>query len=274
MVYRVAVGHEQLAGTDRLTPVESWVADGRGAGPCGGTLASTASDLLRLARLHLRNGETPDGNRVLSTATSHAMREPQVTMVDPAFGDAWGLGWEVPRVADPRVVGHGGNTDGQQSQLLLVPERQLAVCVLTNGDGTGRLRAGLCDDVLENLAGVRLTRELQPAPPGTPVELAPFRGSFGRDDVRFDFRPVDSALHVTCVTGGEIERHLNSFSAVLTYVRGSTFTLRLPNLPDVPVPVTFVWEDRADGPATHVALSGRVLPRVPEAGDPPHTEQP
>jgi CubicO group peptidase (beta-lactamase class C family) len=176
MVSRVAVGHERLAGRTDLTPVSEWMS-ARGGGPCGSSLATTPAELLAFARMHLRGGLGPDGNRVLSAAAAAAMREPLVRMVDPTFGDAWGLGWEVPRATDPVVIGHGGNTSGQESQLFLVPDRDLAICVLTNGDVTGRIRELLGDELLAQYAGVTVAHNPEPAPPGTAVATADFLGT-------------------------------------------------------------------------------------------------
>jgi CubicO group peptidase (beta-lactamase class C family) len=265
MVHRVAVGHERLAGADSLTPVEEWL-DPRSSGPCGGTLCMRAADLLAFARMHLRDGAGPDGRAVLDPAQARLMRQPQVTMTDPVFGDAWGLGWEIPRTAEPAVIGHGGHTNGQLSQLYLVPDRGVAMCVLTNGDHTGQLRERLCDEMLEAIAGVTLAHKPVPAPAGTAVELAPFLGTFGRDEIRMSFRRVDGGLEIQCFTSGEIARSVADFTAPLGYTAGSTFLLPVPGLEDYPTPITFIREDGGAGPATHLAVGGRVLPRLVDSG--------
>lgn len=259
MVHRVAVGHERLAGSTALTPVEVWN-DSRGTGPCGSTLTTRAADLLAFARMHLRDGRGPDGKQVLSPDAARLMRKPQVAMADPVFGDAWGLGWEVPRTAEPTVIGHGGNTNGQLSQLYLVPDRGLAMCVLTNGDVTGQLREKLCDEMLAAGAGVTLAHTPAPAPPGTAVDLSPFLGTFGREDIKLSFRTVDAGLEVECFTAGDIARSVADFTTPLAYAAGSTFLLPLPGLEEHPTPLTFIREDGDAGPVTHIALGGRVLP--------------
>jgi hypothetical protein len=52
------------------------------------------------------------------------------------------------------------------------------------------------------------------------------------------------------------------FTAPLTYASGTTFLLRIPGYEEHPQSLTFLREDGGDGPATHIAMSGRVLPRV------------
>jgi len=143
-------------------------------------------------------------------------------------GEAWGLGWEVPRRAEPMIVGHGGNTNGHASQLYLVPDRGLAVCVLTNGDMTGRLREDLCDEVLSPAVGVTLAHRPTPAPKGTQVDLTPFVGSYGREDLRFTFRATDGVLEADFLPGRDTERTVGSFTVALPYVSGSGFLLTIP----------------------------------------------
>ncbi len=265
MVHPLAVGHDPRPDGHELAPVDVWC-DPRGSGPCGSTLAARAHDLLNFARAHLLDGEGPDGQRLLSAAAARQMREPQVSMVDAGEGEAWGLGWEVLRTAEPTVVGHGGNTNGQLSQLYLVPDHGLAICVLTNGDVTGQLRAELCDEVLSQVVGVTVTHRPVPAAPGTRVDLEPFVGSYGREDLRFAFRETDGLLAADFLPGHDAERLVGSFTAAMPYVSAASFLLAVPGFEEVPQLFTFVREDGGDGAATHVSLGGRVLPRLP-AGD-------
>jgi CubicO group peptidase (beta-lactamase class C family) len=266
MVHRHAVGHDPGPGERTLTPVDTW-SDSRSAGPCGGTLSTSVADLLAFARMHLRDGVGPDGKRVLSDRAARQMREPQVRMIDPIMGEAWGLGWEIGQSAEPALIGHGGNTNGQMSQLFLVPSLDLALCVLTNGDVTGQLREAFCDELLSELAGVSVAHRPEAAPAGTDVDLGPFVGAFGRDDIQFTFRANGSVLESECVTGGQIAQVLESFSTPLAYAGDSRFLLGIPGFDDVPQVITFVTDG---GPATHIAMSGRVLPRL--APDAPRLE--
>jgi CubicO group peptidase (beta-lactamase class C family) len=261
MVHPVAIGHDLDLAEKTQTPVTLWC-DSRASGPCGGTLAMRAADLLTFAKMHLWDGEGTDGARVLSPHSARLMREPQVTMVDPVMGQAWGLGWEIGRVDEPVVVGHGGNTNGQMAQLFLVPERGVAICVLTNGDATGELRETLCDELLAELVGVTVSQHPAPAPAGTRVDLTPFVGAFGRDDVRFTFRAAGDVLEADVGTSGRVAEQLDSFTTAVTHASDSRFLLVIPGMEDVPQPITFVREGGGDGPATHLAMSGRVLPRL------------
>lgn len=261
MVHPFAVGHEPKKAGGPLSPVTTWL-DPRGSGPSGGTLSTTAADLLAFARVHLRDGEGPDGRRVLSAESARAMRRPQIAQPDPGMSPAWGLGWSIERPAHPLVVEHGGNTCGQHSVLLAVPEHDLALCVLTNGDGQILLRGDLAGGLLRDLAGIDRPRTPDPAPPGSDVDPAPFVGSFsGSEDLRIDVSATDGELTAAFVTLGDVAGRLPSFTTSLTYAGGTTYLLTLPGM-NVPVAVTFVREGGGEGAATHLALSLRLAPRV------------
>ncbi|MFE2971432.1 serine hydrolase [Streptomyces sp. NPDC059340] len=84
-------------------------------------LVSSVSDQLRWARFHLGG----DG-------LARRMQEPTVELHGSTLGDAVGLGWFLRDVDGVRTVGHGGSTNGQFANLLLVPERDFAVVTVSN----------------------------------------------------------------------------------------------------------------------------------------------
>ncbi|GIG63367.1 hypothetical protein Lfu02_77390 [Longispora fulva] len=128
---RFAVGHNaDPEGT--LTVVRQWK-DTRANNP-GGGVVSSAADLLAWARFHLG-----DGSGVLPDAALRRMREPTVELKGSTLGDAVGICWFIRDVvavddsaATVRTVGHGGSGNGQFAELLLVPERDFAVVVMSN----------------------------------------------------------------------------------------------------------------------------------------------
>ena len=260
MTHPHVVGHEP-SGPDSLSlqPVKDWL-DPRGSGPCGGTLATSARDLLTFAALHMRDGMAPDGTRLLEAATTAAMREPRIVQPDPSTSPAWGWGWGIERVDSPRVVEHGGNTCGQESQLVAVPEHDMAVCVLTNGDVQGLLREQFVSGVLEELAGI--PRPRLPDPVSEPVDTAPFVGYYRRsDEIQIDVADGDDGLEASFITSGDVAERVPSFTSSLTYAGGTTFRMILPPMTE-PIAATFVHEDEPTGPATHLAIGLRVAPRV------------
>ena len=109
--------------TEGVTPSEPWVP--RALGPAGSTLLSTVGDMLRFAHLHLEDPSLA------------ALRAPQATVRIHGWLDAWCLGWAQFDWDDGPVWGWDGVISGQRSVLRLMPDRDGAVVLLTNGS-TGR----------------------------------------------------------------------------------------------------------------------------------------
>jgi len=121
---RHVVGHEGEA-------VVRPFGDTRANNP-GGGLVSSAADQLRWARFHLG-----DGAPIVPAAVLRGMREPTVELRGSSLGDAFGLCWFLRDVDGVRTAGHGGSSNGQFAELLLVPERDFAVVSLANGNPGG-----------------------------------------------------------------------------------------------------------------------------------------
>jgi CubicO group peptidase (beta-lactamase class C family) len=147
---RFAVGHNLSDGT--LKVARTWK-DTRGNNP-GGGLASSVSDQLRWARFHLGGSDL-----------ARRMQEPTVNLHRSTLGDAVGLAWFLRDVDSVRTIGHGGSTNGQFADLLLVPERNFAVMVMSNAGPD----SGLAFDqavvrwALEHYLGV-VDRDPEPLP--------------------------------------------------------------------------------------------------------------
>jgi len=111
----------------RAVPVDAYPVARR---PSGG-LWSTVGDLLAFAA-HQLGGPGPLGEEARA-----AMREPQ----SEALGGGYGLGWWVRDAGGRVALDHEGSVAGYQSLLLLVPEEQFALAVLTNSwRGSGLVR--------------------------------------------------------------------------------------------------------------------------------------
>jgi CubicO group peptidase (beta-lactamase class C family) len=143
-----ARGHVQEGETGhRVVAVDAYPTARR---PSGG-LWSTVEDVLRFAAHHL------GGRGPLAEDVRAAMREPQST----ALGAGYGLGWWVLDAGGRPALAHEGSVAGYQSILLLVPQEQLALVVLTNSwRGSGLVRRvveqlGLAADAPPSRPGVR-----------------------------------------------------------------------------------------------------------------------
>lgn len=93
--------------------------------PSGGFL-STAGDLVRFGSAHLRDGYLKAETRtLLFTSQSAAGKETGV-----------GLGWRIGKDgAGRRILHHGGAIEGGRAFLLLYPDQEVAVAILTNLSG-------------------------------------------------------------------------------------------------------------------------------------------
>lgn len=198
--FRAAMGHDAQGGQDpRPAPV--WTLP-RSAGPAG-LITATAADVLAFARMHLAGGSAADGTRVLSQQAASAMTDKQVDLPDVhSLGDSWGLGWIRFDWGGHQLVGHDGNTIGQSAFLRLLPERNLAVTLLTNGGSTHDLYLELFREIFAELAGVTVPEPLQP--PAEPVTVAADRhlGRYERAGARIEiFEGADGPRLRHTVTG-------------------------------------------------------------------------
>ncbi|MEW2527068.1 serine hydrolase domain-containing protein [Streptomyces sp. NPDC047071] len=190
MVRKFAVGHNR--GEDgALRPARPWGAfreGARGDNP-GGGLASSASDLLRWARFQLGDGEG-----VVPADALHRMRERTVDLRSSSLGDGFGLCWFLHDLDGVRAIGHGGSGNGQFAELLIVPERNVAVVALSNAGPDGyTCNQSVVKWALEHYLGVV---EKEPEP--LPYDDAPAREVAGRYDI--DAMYVDVAADGTRLT--------------------------------------------------------------------------
>ena len=166
ILFRAAVGHMQPTPDADPEPAPVWSLV-RSNAPAGSALAMRPRDLLAFAQMHLSEGKAADGTAVLSAESAQAMRQRQVTLPRLGLmGDAWGLGWELFDWPGGPVIGHDGGTIGQAAMLRIVPGRDVAVTLLTNGGNAIALYSDIFTHVLRELADVQMPS--LPAPPAQP----------------------------------------------------------------------------------------------------------
>ena len=109
------------------------------------------TDLLTYARFHLGDGTAANGERVLTKATLDLMKTPQ--MRKQGNDDDIGLPWHLRRVGGVLTAAHGGTLGGHILLLELVPERNLAMGILTNASNGWRLNQDVERAALKSYAG-------------------------------------------------------------------------------------------------------------------------
>jgi CubicO group peptidase (beta-lactamase class C family) len=119
LTHRFAVGHRDEDGQTILA--HPW-ALARAASAAGG-ITSTVGDLLRYARFHF------------GWETGTEMRGPQIDTGDP--GRRMALTWFVHELDGVPFAGHDGGTNGQIARLMLAPEAEFALAILTNHSPQG-----------------------------------------------------------------------------------------------------------------------------------------
>jgi CubicO group peptidase (beta-lactamase class C family) len=174
MTRRFVVGHNQKPdGT--ITVARPWHM-ARGGWPAGG-ISSNSADLITWARFHMGDGTAKDGTPVLSKEMLDRMKVPTFEMKGSALGDYVGISWLMRDVDGVRLVGHGGDTIGQHSDFVTVPERDFAISTLTNcGPNGSEFNTKVVQWALEAFAGV-LDKDPEPLALSE-AELAQYAGTY------------------------------------------------------------------------------------------------
>jgi len=259
LLHSAAVGHVTPPGGEiQVAPVWGIF---RSAGPAG-LIHATAREVLEFAQMHLRDGVTGDGTRILSEQSARAMREPQVAVPDTyTLGSHWGLSWILMTWDGKEVYGHDGNTIGQSACLRIVPEAGVAVTLLMNG-GHGRdLFLDLYNEILSELAGVSLPPRLEP--PATPVSipLEKYAGRYERVSVETTIEVDGDRLKATMKSTGELAETLGRDEPPALTVVPVAEDLFVAKLPDDEswIPMVFF---RLDDGSEYVHFGARATPKV------------
>jgi CubicO group peptidase (beta-lactamase class C family) len=166
--YRTAIGHVRAKPTDALSMTPNAYLPLSSA-PAGSVVYASATDLILFARTLLAGGISPTGEQLLSRHTIEQMLTPQVRLPGGGLADAFGLAFMLFDWDHVRVVGHDGATTGQNAYLRIVPGRDTAVALLTNGGFPAELFHALYGEIFTDLLGIRpaprATASVRPAVP-------------------------------------------------------------------------------------------------------------
>nr|WP_198151600.1 serine hydrolase domain-containing protein [Kibdelosporangium sp. MJ126-NF4]CEL16939.1 Beta-lactamase [Kibdelosporangium sp. MJ126-NF4]CTQ91832.1 Beta-lactamase (EC 3.5.2.6) [Kibdelosporangium sp. MJ126-NF4] len=176
--FRVAMSHLGEAGKDP-DPAPQWDLMPRSMGP-GGRVIASAGDMVRFAKAHLDGGAG-----VLSPESVAAMQRHEVDTPDKwsVSADAWGLGWTLYDWDGTPGYGHDGAAVGQYSYVRVVPSVGVAIALTTNGGSARQLYSELFQELLRELAGVRMPDAFGPPAQPPTVDITPFVGRYEREGV-------------------------------------------------------------------------------------------
>jgi CubicO group peptidase (beta-lactamase class C family) len=261
LAFRYAIGHvvppgmhDPVVAPIALMPYSS--------APAGSVTSATARDVLSFVRMHFEGGRAPDGSAVLSAASVRAMQEPQAKLPVSSLGEAMGIGWILSNWSGERVIGHGGGTIGQLSFLQALPDRGIAVCLLTNSATGGSLWRDLSRQLFDELAGVQTPSV--PKPPVEPlkVDLERFAGTYRKYGTDTVLRVEDGKLIAAVTATGELAAFAPPQELVLVPLSDDTFYVSMAGTETV---VQFLEFDRAGRPS-YVHFGGRSSRRVGASG--------
>lgn len=178
-------GHDLT--TDGPVPVEPLFA--RAYGPAGTTTASTVTDLLRFAALHLEDS---------SLAVLRAVHA-EVSIC--GWLDSWCLGWAWFDWKGGGVWGWDGLINGERSILRIVPEQRAAVVLMTNASTGRAMYRSIFADLMEPLFGITMPPLRLDVSPGAAGDLSRFTGVYAWPDRRVEVTAAGSCLLIKSEDG-------------------------------------------------------------------------
>ncbi len=184
ILFRAAVGHIRDDADAEPAPAPVWSL-ARSNAPAGSMLTMRPRDLLVFARMHASDGVAADGTRVLTATSVKAMQEQQVRLPNLGMlGNSWGLGWEIFDWPGGTVIGHDGGTIGQAAFLRMVPDRGVAIALLTNGGDAIGVYHEIYSQLLRELAGIELPARLTPPAQPQRIDARRYLGTYACDVAR------------------------------------------------------------------------------------------
>ena len=137
-----------------------------------GAINSSARDMAQWVRLMLNNG-TYNGKRIVSEKGFDELVRKQMNIAGPMD---YGLGWFLRQWNGHKVVEHGGNIDGFNSQVAFMPDQKVGFVLLTNVTASS-LGAFAMNTIWKNIVGDPKSAETtSSAPAGDPkIEVGTYK---------------------------------------------------------------------------------------------------
>jgi CubicO group peptidase (beta-lactamase class C family) len=266
LVHPTAVGHEpDPDDPSRRVTAQPWGL-GRAFGPMGSALVASAGDVLRFVQLHLRGGLAPDGTRLLSEASVAAMQEEQIRLVDDTLGAAWGLGWILDRFGSADVIGHDGNSIGQNAFMRVAPEERFGFCLQTNVGSALLVYRELAGWLFAERFGGGPKPDAEPLPQLAVADPARYTGIYEREGLRLEVTADDEGQLLATVNPTHAVAQSQGWPPMVDLplrpvAQADTFMLRVP-IADADLPAVFFAPGDPGGRPTYVHYGGRAKRRV------------
>lgn len=158
-----------------------------------GAINSSARDMVQWVRLMLSNGSL-NGHRLVSEKGFDELVRKQVNISGPVD---YGLGWFLRQWNGHKVVEHGGNIDGFNAQVALMPDQKLGFVLLTNVTASS-LGATAMNTIWRNLVGdPKAATEAKSSEPAGDPKLEVGKYLLAAANVTFDVSLKDDKLMIT-----------------------------------------------------------------------------
>jgi CubicO group peptidase (beta-lactamase class C family) len=163
----------------------------------GGAITSTVRDVLALAHVYLHAGVAPNGHRVVSAAAIREMMTSRVPIPDPyTLGSEWALGLVVADWRGQAAYGHDGSTIGQNARMRILPDDDLALVLLSNGDPREGLHRQVFNLILTQLGTATIPPLPIPGGPTLALDPARYIGVYERPGTRFEVTAEHGSLQL------------------------------------------------------------------------------
>jgi len=263
ILFRAAVGHlpnpQDPDGQPVPAPMWSLV---KSNAPAGAMLAMRPRDLLAFAAMHLNDGKAAHGTQVLSEASATAMRDKQVT-VPPLglMGTHWGLGFELFDFPTGFVFGHDGGTVGQSAFLRIVPGKNVAIALLTNGGNPIAVYFEVYRHLLKVLADIDLPDNPVPPPDPERIDAAKYLGTYANSMSKTEIaQDDDGRIWMTQTPLGELAELIGEVEKTeLVHLENDTLIAATPKY-GIYLPQVFIGDD-GSGRSLYIH-SGRAIRRA------------
>jgi len=157
-----------------------------------GAINSSARDMTQWLRFMLAGGVI-DGKRLVSEKSFNETINKQMTIGGTVD---YGLGWFLRKWNGHKVVEHGGNIDGFNAQVALMPDQKLGFVLLTNVTGSPLVGFAM-NTIWTNLVGVPKTTEAKTAGDTRDPKLEVGSYNFAAAGINFEVTMKDGTLILT-----------------------------------------------------------------------------
>ncbi len=266
LLHPTAVGHgHDPADPSRREIAQPW-GGGRAFGPMGSALVASAGDVLRFVQLHLGGGVAPGGERLLSEASVATMQEEQIRLVDDTLGEAWGLGWILDRFGSADVIGHDGNSIGQNAFMRVAPKERFGFCLQTNVGSALLMYRELANELFGGRFGGGPRPDPRPLESLAVADPARYTGEYEREGLRLEVTANDDGHLLATVHPTHAVAQSQGWPPMVDLplrpvAQADTFLLRVP-IADADLPAVFFAPGDPGSRPTYVHYGGRAKRRV------------